>query len=325
MEEIASLLKQIACEGKKILVLCHENADVDAVASVTVTCEALTSLGAKAIAGCESLSKLAEHVLSLMGRQIQTDPPFDADYFLLLDTSSLEHLGTKFSEKLKNTKVLMVDHHRPVEGTKKYLLAAYIDETSTSEAELVLRLLKELEFVPSPQQSTLLLAGILTDTAELRLAKPKTFDAIRELLQLGADYTKAQELIKLPDEPSRRIAMLKAAKRAEIEEIKDFIVVFSEVGAFEADAAVALLKLGADLAFVGSQDDERIRVSARARPEVCERTRLHLGELMMEAAKTFNGSGGGHAGAASFTGKASLVEVKGWLINKLYGHLVPKG
>jgi nanoRNase/pAp phosphatase (c-di-AMP/oligoRNAs hydrolase) len=324
MKEIVNLLKEIAKRGERVLVLCHENADVDAVASVTVTCDALNSLGARAWAGCESLSKLAEHVLSLTGRNVQTEPSFDADYFLLLDTSSLRHLGNRFAERLKNAKVLMVDHHRPVEEEKGMLMAAYIDETSTSEAELVLKLVRELGITPTPEQSTLLLAGILTDTADLRLAKPRTFAAILELLQLGADYNRAQEMVKLPEEPSRRIAMLKAAKRVEIEEIKNFIVVFSEVGSFEADAAVALLKLGADLAFVGSQDEERVRVSARARPEVCERTRLHLGQLMIEAARTFNGTGGGHAGAASFTGKTSLAEIKGWLVNKLYEHLAPK-
>jgi nanoRNase/pAp phosphatase (c-di-AMP/oligoRNAs hydrolase) len=259
-----------------------------------------------------------------MGKQIQTEPSFDADHFLLFDTSSLEHLGTRFAERLKNTKFLMIDHHKAVEEARKQVLHAYIDESSTSEAELILKLLKELGIKPSPDQSTLLLAGILTDTAELRLAKPETFGAILELLQLGADYSRAQELIKLPEEISRKIAMIKAAKRAEMEEIKGFLVLFSEVGSYEADAAVALLKLGADLAFVGSQNEGRVRVSARARPEVCERTRLHLGQLMIDSAKTFSGTGGGHAGAASFTGKASLAEVKNWLINKLYEHLVPK-
>jgi nanoRNase/pAp phosphatase (c-di-AMP/oligoRNAs hydrolase) len=324
MKEIARLLKEATSRGDRILVLCHENADIDAIASTTVACEALNSLGARAWAGCESLSKLAEHALSLTGKQIQTEPSFDADHFLLLDTSSLEHLGTRFAEKLKNTKILMIDHHKAVEEARKQVLHAYIDESSTSEAELILKLLKELGIKPSPDQSTLLLAGILTDTAELRLAKKETFSAILELLQLGADYSRAQELIRLPEEISRKIAMIKAAKRAEMEEIKGFLVLFSEVGSYEADAAVALLKLGADLAFVGSQNEGRVRVSARARPEVCERTRLHLGQLMIDSAKTFNGTGGGHAGAASFTGKASLAEVKNWLINKLYEHLVPK-
>ncbi|MEM2282690.1 MAG: DHH family phosphoesterase [Candidatus Hadarchaeales archaeon] len=324
MKAIADFLKEVSKKGERVLVLCHENADVDGVASVIVVSEVLNSLGARSWSGCQSLSKLAEHLLSCAGKSIPTNPSFDADYILLLDTSSPEHLGAEFSKKVGGAKLLMVDHHLPVEGVRERAILAYIDETSTSEAELVLRLLKELGVVPTPDQATLLLAGILTDTAELRLAKNQTFEAITELLRFGASYSRAQSFTRLPEEVSRRIAMLKAAKRAEIQEIKGFLVVFSEVGSFEADAAVALLKLGADLAFVGSEEGGHVRVSSRARPELCERTHLNLGQLMMEAARNFKGTGGGHAGAASFTGEGSLLEIRGWLVNRLFEHLVPK-
>lgn len=326
MKGILDLIREICDKHQRVAVLCHENADVDAVASAIVFSEILNSLGARSWAGCESLSKLAEHALSVAGRlnSISLDPPLDADYFLLVDTSSLDHLGKKLAERVRGRRTIMIDHHREVEEATREMVAAYIDDTLTSESELVFMVSRELGVNLSPDQCTLLLAGVLTDTAELRLAKNKTFETIYELINRGADFRKAQEMVKLPEERSRKIAMIKAAKRADMYEIRGYLVLLSEVGSFEADAAVALLKLGADLAFVGSRNENTVKISARARPEVCEQTRLHLGDLMIELSRTFGGNGGGHAGAASFTGSCSLEEVRGWIVNRLYEYLGPK-
>ncbi len=304
--------------------LCHDNADVDGVASAVVLSEVLSQLGARSWAGCESVSKLAGQVLSEMGRQIHVNPSLEADEIVLVDTSSLEHLGPQLCGRIAGRKVIMIDHHRPVPDMRKHTSLCFIDEESTSEAELMLDLLELMGVKPTPDQATLLLAGILTDTADLRLARNKTFENIVRLIKLGADYKKALEITKHPEDISRRIAMIKAAKRAEMQEIRGYLVLFSKVGSFEADAAVALLKLGADLAFVGSENGERIKISARARPGVCDKTRLHLGDLMIQLANCFNGTGGGHPGAASFTGEVPFEEAKGWLINKLFEHLLPK-
>ena len=85
-----------------------------------------------------------------------------------------------------------------------------------------------------------------------------------------------------------------------------------------------LVRTGADVAFVGSEEKGRFRLSARARPEACAETSLHLGQLMLGLAKRFEGAGGGHAGAASASGKGKLEQIKRAFLEELKELLKPK-
>jgi nanoRNase/pAp phosphatase (c-di-AMP/oligoRNAs hydrolase) len=163
---------------------------------------------------------------------------------------------------------------------------------------------------PTSEQASLLLAGIVSDTGHFRLAKPGTFEVVDALLKAGAEYDRVLEILKPPADDSRRVAMLKAAGRSELQRISGCLIVFSELGSFEGDAANMLVRTGADIAFVGSDEKGEFRLSGRARQELIKETGLHLGELMEEIGKQFGGSGGGHAGAASASGKGTFDEVK---------------
>ena len=326
MEELANFLAEAAKRGQRILVLCHHNADPDAVASAIVLAEALKHLGARAQAGVsEDISLISQNVLNTFGREIMINPPLDADLIVLVDTSSLEHLG-KLGEQLREgvPKLVVIDHHRPVEAMKQLATLHFVREKFASEAELILQLLKELGARLTPEQASLLLAGIISDTGHFRLAKSETFEAVNQLLKTGADYARVNESLKLPQNHSKRVAMLKAAGRAELRRVHGHLVVFSELGSFEGDAAGMLVRIGADVAFVGSEEKGKVRVSGRARQEILKLRELHLGELMEAMGKQFKGSGGGHAGAASMSGKGRLEEVKKHLFSLLQQKLNPK-
>ncbi len=326
MEELANFLAEAARRGQRILVLCHHNADPDAVASAIVLAEALKHLGAQAQAGVsEDISLISQNVLNTFEREIMINPPLDADLIVLVDTSSLEHLG-KLGEQLRGgvPKLVVIDHHRPVEAMKQLATLHFVREKFASEAELILRLLKELGAGLTPEQASLLLAGIISDTGHFRLAKSETFEAVNQLLKAGADYARVNESLKLPENHSKRVAMLKAAGRAELRRVHGHLVVFSELGSFEGDAAGMLVRIGADVAFVGSEEKGKVRVSGRARQEILKLRELHLGELMEAVGKQFKGSGGGHAGAASMSGKGRLEEVKKHLFSLLQQKLNPK-
>jgi nanoRNase/pAp phosphatase (c-di-AMP/oligoRNAs hydrolase) len=116
---------------------------------------------------------------------------------------------------------------------------------------------------------------------------------------------------------SKRVAMLKAAQRLELHKMDDRLVVFSELSSFEADAAAMFVRMGADVAIVGSKEKDDIRLCGRAREDFCKEVPLHLGEIMSELGKKFNGTGGGHAGAASMTGKGKLSEAKEQILKVL--------
>ena len=326
MKEIAEALVDAARKGQRVLVLCHPNADPDAVGSSVVLADVLGKFGARALVGVsEGVSRAAKQVLKKVNREIAIDPPSDADLVVLVDTSSLEHLG-KLGEslKLKPPRIFLIDHHRPIESMRGLAERCFVDEESTSESELILRLIRAMGAGITPEQASLLLAGIVADTGWLRLAKNSTFEAIEWLVEAGADYQQVMEMLRLPEDLSKRIAMLKAAQRVELHTIHGRLVVFSELGSFEADAAAMLVRTGADVAFVGSEEKGKFRLSARARPEACTETNLHLGQLMLGFAKRFEGTGGGHAGAASVSGKGELRQVKCALLEELKEFLEPK-
>jgi len=312
MREAAEFLASASADGKRILLLCHYNADPDAVASVTVLSEILNSLGAGSKAGAaESISSIAQALLDAYGKKIEVNPPIDADLVVLVDTSSIAHLG-KFGEVLQNANVdiAVIDHHRPVEEMKSLAKFYLVMEESPSESELIFRLASEMGVALTRDQASMLLAGILSDTGFFRLARPETFEIVNALLKAGAEYDRVAEIMKPREDFSKRVAILKGVSRSDVHRVHGYLIVFSELGAFEGDIANILLKIGADVAFVGSEDKGEVRMSGRARAEFMKATNLHLGEIMENLGKTFSGSGGGHAGAASFTGKGKYEDVK---------------
>ncbi|KXB02300.1 hypothetical protein AKJ44_00765 [candidate division MSBL1 archaeon SCGC-AAA261F17] len=327
MKKLAKFLAKSAKDGKQILVIGHPHADPDAIGSIVALREILEELGFKVDSGVPTgIDRLAREVLtSLGGGGITVDPPLDADMVIVVDTSSLDQLED-YEEKMKQTKtkVIIIDHHRPNSETRKAASIYWVDEDASSTAELVLQLANELKTDLSPKTAFLLLAGIITDTGHFRLANESTFRAVNKLLEMGADYKKTLDSVQIPEDPSKRVAMLKAAQRAELHKSHGRWIIFSEIGAFESDAASLFVKIGADVALAGGKDGDEVRISARSRRGVVSETHLHLGKLMSKIAENLNGTGGGHAGAAAMTVERNLDEVKETTLRELKKMLKPK-
>ncbi len=92
--------------------------------------------------------------------------------------------------------------------------------------------------------------------------------------------------------------MLRAASRAEIERQGDWLIASTQINAFEGTAAMALVDLGADVAFAAGRHGRLCRISARAGQEAA-RKGLNLAEILGEVGKAHGGDGGGHQGAAA--------------------------
>ncbi len=326
IKEAADFLEKIVSRKDRTLVLCHHNSDLDAVASATVLSETLKGMGVDCrAAAAESVSTLGKTILHFFGKEIEVDPPLDFDLVILVDTSGYGHLGD-FGAQVREFpgKLAVIDHHRPVEEMQKAAEFYFVKEDYSSESELIFKIISEMGGTLSPEQASLLLSGIISDTAHFRLARPETFGILASLIEAGADYRKMIEILKTPEDPSRRIAMLKAASRSETTRLEDQIIVFSELGSFEGDAASMLVRIGADAAFVGCEDKGDLRLSGRARSEFVEKTGLHMGKFMEELSKTFNGSGGGHPSAASMNGKGKFKDMKKHLFKQLQQKIKPK-
>ncbi|NYT02848.1 MAG: phosphoesterase [Methanosarcinales archaeon] len=297
---------------QRILYLCHRSADPDAIGSAFALQQAF--FGDLGVVG--DVSRTAGRLVEVLGASPILDPdPGDYDLVVVVDTSTWLQLGS-----IRPTRYAVIDHHQDtamLEGAE-----FYIHRPANSTAEIVWQVLKQ-SAIPVTRESALgLLVGIISDTGRFKHAQAASFLAVGELLEAGGiEYGEALSVLsRMPSELSQRIAILKAASRAQIEWSGEWVVMATEVSAFEGSSAMALVDLGADVAFAAGRHGGVCRASGRARYEATE-AGLDLSEIMREVAASFGGDGGGHRGAAALEAACppaqALRELKRRALQKL--------
>ncbi len=271
-----------------VLYLCHRSADIDALGSAFALKEALGGT-VGVIDGCD---RAASQIAKQLNIEYVVNPAEDFDLVVVVDTSTLAQLN---GFKLKTYAV--IDHHATTSLNEK--AAFHLHRNKSSTAEIVLEVLKSMGAPIMRRVAFALLAGIITDTGNFKHASADSFKAVAELMELsGIEYSEVMDaLSSIPQDVSMRIAFLKAAQRASIERLDDWIIVTSQVSSFGGAACTNLISIGADIAFVASKTDEMVKVSARAKKEA-QNAGLNLARLMEDVSVKFKGTGGGHEGAA---------------------------
>lgn len=285
---------------ESVLYLCHRNADPDAVGSGFALREAFGG----DLAAAEGVSRTGAALLKAIGSEVLIDPSFEGyDLVVVVDTAVRLQVGDL---DLKDYAV--VDHHQD----KDLIEAAqfYIQRPADSTAEIVWDILTKSGIAPSRKAALALVVGIITDTGRFKHAHASSFRTVAEILERSEiEYNDALEVLsRVPTEVSRRIAALRAASRAEIEWTNDWVVVSSEVGAFEGSSAMTLVEIGADVALVGGVHADQFRVSGRARRDAVL-AGLDLAAIMREVGRAHQGDGGGHRGAAALEASGPPKEI----------------
>ncbi len=271
-----------------ILYLCHRNADPDALGSAFALKEAVGgTIGV--VEGCD---RVASQIAGQLNIEFVNEPKGDFDLVVVVDTSTPAQLN---DYPLKTYAV--IDHHATTSLNEK--AAFYLHRNKSSTAEIVLEVLKTMGAPIMRRAAFALMSGIITDTGNFRHATADSFKAVAELIELsGIEYSEVMDMLSsVPQDVSMRIAFLKAAQRAVIERVDDWIIVTSRVSSFGGAAASGLISIGADVVFVASKQDDVVKVSARARREA-QNAGVNLAKLMEDISVKFNGTGGGHEGAA---------------------------
>lgn len=271
-----------------ILYLCHRHADPDALGSAFALKEALGgTIGL--IDGCDRVASVLAKQLNI---EFVMEPAGDYDLIVVVDTSTLAQLN---GFPLKDYAV--IDHHSTTSLNEKALFSLHKNKSST--AEIVLGILNSMGAPIMRRAAFALIAGIITDTGNFKHATSDSFKAVAELIELsGIGYSEVMDALStLPQDISMRIAFLKAAQRAVIERVDDWVFVTSQVSSFGGAAASNLVSIGADVAFVASKEEDLVKVSGRAR-KCAINAGVNLAKLMEEISLKHNGTGGGHEGAA---------------------------
>lgn len=275
----------------KILYLCHRNADADAIGSSF----ALSQAFGGTIGVSDDLSRTGTSLAEAVDACILLNPRFDDyDLVVVVDTSVAMQVGGNLPATYA-----LIDHHLD-EGLLDNALF-FIQRPAKSTAEIVWRILKENGKKASRDAALALLAGMISDTGRFKRATSETFAVASDLLaEASFSYEEALEVLSAPTSISQRIAVLKAASRAEIIRQSNWLMAISVVNSFEGFAAMSLVDLGADVAFVAGRHGkgERVRISARASRSAA-RMGLNLAKIMNEVGQAFCGEGGGHMSAAA--------------------------
>ncbi|TRO47199.1 hypothetical protein E2P60_03655, partial [Candidatus Bathyarchaeota archaeon] len=112
--EITTVLDE--AQARFVLLLCHHNADPDAVCSAYafkgLLARCKPNLPAEIGAG-QGISRLSKHILKHIPITVNLQPNVEkADAIVLLDTNTTQQLG-HLAEKVVNTKapIIVIDHH----------------------------------------------------------------------------------------------------------------------------------------------------------------------------------------------------------------------
>jgi len=297
------------------MLLCHHNADPDSLGSAIAFSRYLTSMGLKNRIGvAQSVSSYAKRLLQFA--EVQKNPKVEEEVIVIFDTSSLEQLEP--IDLPKGKIVIVIDHHVEKENPIKADIEI-VDSSRTSTAEIVWDLFEYLGF-RDEVSARVILAGIVTDTANFRYANAKTFKTVSEILkmfeiQMGEIYNLVVPVTDENIDQAKRMAILKACQRMEIKKVKSYIIAISKVSSYESLACKTFLQLGADVAVVGSEKNG-VRISARAKEHLIKKG-LHLGKIMEKVGPIIDGSGGGHSGAAGANGKKNLDEAVKFLVKEI--------
>ncbi|HET6405315.1 MAG TPA: DHH family phosphoesterase [Candidatus Thermoplasmatota archaeon] len=310
-----ALLARLADARGSVLWLMHVNADPDCVGSTFALREAFGGVAA-APGGMNRPGERLARLLAFEPERIAH--PRNHALAVAVDTGSRSGLGAVGREL---GDVALVDHH--AYGDLHDTEAKAWDPERASCAEVVLALLDRAQKPVAPAMARALLAGVVTDTARFRYADAHALRAAARLQELAGVrleevYDALRDAEEDDDDAEARAAALKAAQRADVERAGRFLLASSEVGSWDAVAANALVRAGADVALVGTERSQEarmsLRASSRARP-------LHLGELANEVARELGWSGGGHEGAAGLRGAPPLAPARDAMLAALRARL----
>jgi len=298
--------------ARHIILLCHHNADPDAVCSAY----ALSNLIKKhkpqtkvEIGAAQGISRLTKHLLKSLPITVQTSPNIEkADLIILLDTNTIQQLDN-LAEKVKTSKapIIVVDHHATHPETEKTAKLCITDENASSTCEIIYNFYKQTNTKIEENEAKALFLGIAFDTRHFVLANSSTLKTIAELIDTGINAQEALTLLSLPMDFSERVARLKACRRVKLFKTGEWIIALSHVSAYQASAARAIIDLGAHVAAVAGQKNENLEISLRCTKDFHEKTGIHLGkDIAKPLGEYLQGMGGGHSTAAGVNGVGEI-------------------
>ncbi len=310
IRKIISLLDKL--DAQLVVLLCHHNADPDAIGAAFGFENLLKQLRPKIkteIGAAAGPSKLSKAMIKTLDVKLIDNPQIEnADLVVLLDTNTIQQLN-EWAKRIKSLQpLLLIDHHASHPETEGISTLSVTDESASSTCEIVYRLFKESKIKPSLNSAKGLFLGIAFDSRHFILASSETLKIVAELAQT-VNPQETLPILSLPMDYSERVARLKTAGRMKTVKVNKWLIVFSHVSTFQASAARGLVAFGAHVAVVAGAKGEGIQVSFRASQDFHDKTGIHMGtDLAAPLGEFLGGMGGGHSVSAGANGSGNVKD-----------------
>lgn len=309
----AELLRELHSLKGATLVTFHSLGDVEAVASGIALSKLLHNCTVKSPDRTNSASR---HLLEKLNMEkiplLKSGELKNFNNVVLVDVANKEMLAGFGSELAQfKGKVIAIDHHEHGNLLKNAKIFEFAHRTSC--CEIIYDLYRVSGRKIEPIVATLLLAGIISDTARFKTANRETFHAVTQLLiASGGKYEEVLTMVKSAVDNAEVKSVLKAVQNAGLIETPAGMIGIARSNAFEAKCCAVLVDMGCVAAICANAKAGKIAMLKDS--ENPNAAVINVGELMKAAGRNLQGSGGGHEGIGGASGKPTLVEKAVWKI-----------
>jgi nanoRNase/pAp phosphatase (c-di-AMP/oligoRNAs hydrolase) len=284
-------------KGERNLVLCHDQADSDAVGAAYALSRFIgADVGVPQAVATHTHKLIAELEISILIK------PDLSNYqnVVVVDAASPVQLKDSLPERF-----WFVDHH-PENDLQDTALGGLYDPVS-STCQLMYRLLTEVGATIDQKMGLGLCAGIMTDTINFHKGDAEAFRTFGEILQrCNLTYEQIQRLYVV-DERKDRGAICEAALDAEKFTFNGYHVLVAQIkNNIPTFAARALFDLGADVSVVGYGNGDDLEIRMYIRQELYETYHIDAAEVFRGVPGMDPNSVWGYALFAGYRAKGDL-------------------
>ncbi|MEA2517353.1 MAG: bifunctional oligoribonuclease and phosphatase NrnA [Actinomycetota bacterium] len=178
-------------DAEQVAIACHVNPDGDALGSLFAASIGLRHLGKTTYptwGATPAAIPFSYQFLPAIDTLVQPDAVPEVDVFLAVDCGAGDRLGSVEAAARKAKTVINVDHHP---GNDNFGTHNIVVTHVSSAAELVTRLLQDLNVELDKDIATCLYTGLVTDTGRFQYSNssPDTLRLAADLLALGVPAT----------------------------------------------------------------------------------------------------------------------------------------
>lgn len=289
-----------------IAVVCGKNGDMDTIGSSI----SLASIHPNLMACGLHMNRLSKRLVGDLSAPFRTlsekntSWPTSLAAIIVVDAAAENQTGLE----LPNVPKCIIDHHSTNDWSLgEGDLMCQLDARSTTQ--IIFEYLEKFHAnaLTEPVMK-FLLAGLITDTGRFKYADGHVFSVTQRILhRSNIDFQEFIENIEQDDlTPSEQGVLLRGMQRAKIEQAGQWSLAMTRASTQESKMANLLRGLQTDVVLITRHRNGETRLTGRAQREAVLQG-VKLGLMMENVAQRLGGEGGGHDGAAGWSGQCDAI------------------